>query len=317
MAAERSSAAIPTSRSSSSRSSRCATTSPSSAACATRAGESGGPHGIIEETWLNCVQPAAAQARTPASASRPTRSRRRISAKDVTLPSLELCGEPGGMISFRTPDQPLPMESNPRKVFFVMFGQGDTKEERQAILEHDHEPARLREGVDGEPEPQARRGRPREGRATTWIRCARSSSACRSSRSNAVARESSRRAARSAGRFRRAARHAVRDVRARVADEPHERRHDEDGRRGEHADVPEPGRPRGVPPDVALGRIPGPHRQPAQDPELPHRGVREVRAAARGYAGRQRHRCSITRSSCSAATWRTATRTTTIRCRRR
>jgi hypothetical protein len=38
------------------------------------------------------------------------------------------------MISFRTPDQPLPMENNPRKVFFGMFGQGDTQEERQAIL---------------------------------------------------------------------------------------------------------------------------------------------------------------------------------------
>jgi hypothetical protein len=38
------------------------------------------------------------------------------------------------MISFRTPEQPLPMESNPRKVFFGMFGQGDTQEERKAIL---------------------------------------------------------------------------------------------------------------------------------------------------------------------------------------
>ena len=38
------------------------------------------------------------------------------------------------MISFRTPEQPLPMESNPRKVFYGMFGQGDTNEERQAIL---------------------------------------------------------------------------------------------------------------------------------------------------------------------------------------
>jgi hypothetical protein len=38
------------------------------------------------------------------------------------------------MISFRTPDQPLPMESNPRKAFYGMFGQGDTNEERKAIL---------------------------------------------------------------------------------------------------------------------------------------------------------------------------------------
>ena len=32
------------------------------------------------------------------------------------------------------PTQPLPMESNPRKVFYTMFGQGDTKKERTAIL---------------------------------------------------------------------------------------------------------------------------------------------------------------------------------------
>ena len=31
-------------------------------------------------------------------------------------------------------DQPLPMEGNPRKVFISMFGQGQTKAERQAIL---------------------------------------------------------------------------------------------------------------------------------------------------------------------------------------
>ena len=47
---------------------------------------------------------------------------------------MEICGEPGGMISFRTPDQPLPMEGNPRKVFVSMFGQGQTNEERQANL---------------------------------------------------------------------------------------------------------------------------------------------------------------------------------------
>src|SRR5213076_2755920 len=54
--------------------------------------------------------------------------------KNTTLPSMELCGEPGGNISYRTPNQPLPMESNPRKVFYTMFGQGDTKRERTDIL---------------------------------------------------------------------------------------------------------------------------------------------------------------------------------------
>ncbi len=91
-----------------------------------KGGESASPHGIIEETWLNCVSPRLRNAEDRASASRPTRSPRATCGKDTTLPSLELCGEPGGMISFRTPEQPLPMESNPRKAFYGMFGQGDT-----------------------------------------------------------------------------------------------------------------------------------------------------------------------------------------------
>jgi hypothetical protein len=54
--------------------------------------------------------------------------------QSTPLPSLELCGEPGGAISYRTPQQPLPLEGNPRKVFYTMFGQGDNYEDRIAIL---------------------------------------------------------------------------------------------------------------------------------------------------------------------------------------
>jgi hypothetical protein len=38
-------------------------------------------------------------------------------------------------VAFRTPTQPLPMETNPRKVFYGMFGQGDTADERSSLLE--------------------------------------------------------------------------------------------------------------------------------------------------------------------------------------
>jgi hypothetical protein len=38
-----------------------------------------------------------------------------------------------GTISFRTPNQPLPMETDPRKLFQRLFGQGDTAEERKRI----------------------------------------------------------------------------------------------------------------------------------------------------------------------------------------
>ena len=98
-----------------------------------KGGESSSPHGIIEETWLNCVNPRLRNAKTGVGVTADQIAARHL-GKETSLPSLELCAEPGGMISFRTPNQPLPMENNPRKVFFGMFGQGDTNEERQNIL---------------------------------------------------------------------------------------------------------------------------------------------------------------------------------------
>jgi hypothetical protein len=96
-------------------------------------GESSSPHGIIEETWLNAVSPRRRNAETGVGVTVDQIAGRHV-GKDNPVPSLELCGEPGGVISFRTPEQPLPMEGNPRKVFYSMFGQGDTTKERQAIL---------------------------------------------------------------------------------------------------------------------------------------------------------------------------------------
>src|SRR4029079_6173046 len=98
-----------------------------------KAGEGGVPHGFVEETWLNGVHPRQRNAQTGVGVTADQVAARYLT-KDVTLPSMEICGEPGGMISFRRADQPLPMEGNPRKVFLSMFGQGATKEERQQIL---------------------------------------------------------------------------------------------------------------------------------------------------------------------------------------
>jgi hypothetical protein len=98
-----------------------------------KGGEGGSPHGITEETWLSCVLPRTRNVKTGRGVTVDQIAARRL-GQNTTLPSLELCGEPGGNISYRTPDQPLPMESNPRKVFYTMFGQGDTKEQRSAIL---------------------------------------------------------------------------------------------------------------------------------------------------------------------------------------
>ena len=98
-----------------------------------KAGEGGVPHGYVQETWLNCVHPRQRNAETGVGVTADQIAAKYLQ-KDTTLPSMELCGEPGGMISFRTPDQPLPLEGNPRKVFISMFGQGQTAQERQAIL---------------------------------------------------------------------------------------------------------------------------------------------------------------------------------------
>jgi len=98
-----------------------------------KGGESSSPHGIIEETWLNCVSPRQRNAKTGIGITVDQIAAKHL-GQTTSLPSMELCGEPGGMISFRNANQPLPMESNPRKAFYNMFGQGDTKEEREAIL---------------------------------------------------------------------------------------------------------------------------------------------------------------------------------------
>ncbi len=98
-----------------------------------KGGESGSPHGITQETWLNCVNPRRRNAETGVGVTVDQIAARHL-GQDTPLPSLELCGEPGGIISFRTPEQPLPMEGNPRKVFYAMFGQGDTARQRRAIL---------------------------------------------------------------------------------------------------------------------------------------------------------------------------------------
>lgn len=100
-----------------------------------KGGESSSPHGIIEETWLSCVNPSNRDRRPGglAGVTVDQLAARQLS-KNTALTSLELCGEPGGAISYRTPQQPLPMEGNPRKVFYTMFGQGDTYDQRITIL---------------------------------------------------------------------------------------------------------------------------------------------------------------------------------------
>jgi hypothetical protein len=112
-----------------------------------KGGESGDPHGIMAGTWLSCFGTKGRETGSDLGVSADQLAARHF-GKDTPLSSLEIAGEGGatacgtgavgcgfgGTTAFRTPFQPLPMENNPRKVFYQMFGRGDTAEERAAIL---------------------------------------------------------------------------------------------------------------------------------------------------------------------------------------
>jgi hypothetical protein len=106
-------------------------------------------HSVNPATWLSGAKP---DLESPGANMTPTIDQ--IIAghigQETALPSLELASETtiqvaacstgrGGCyysstLSFRNATSPLPMEFNPRKVFNQLFGEGDTPEERTAIV---------------------------------------------------------------------------------------------------------------------------------------------------------------------------------------
>ena len=92
--------------------------------------------------------------------------------QDTPLPSLEISwrGRCNGLWhrlyrlrvrrypAFRTPTQPLPMENNPRKVFYQMFGKGDTIGGARGDSRRQRQRPGLRDGVHGAVEVTAGRG---------------------------------------------------------------------------------------------------------------------------------------------------------------
>jgi hypothetical protein len=105
----------------------------------------GSVHTLNPATWLSCVRPDT----SAKGASLATTLDQVIAQKigqQTSLPSLELAAETtvqiaagnGGFYSVTTsyaaPNQPLPMEYNPRKVFIQLMGEGDTAAERDALL---------------------------------------------------------------------------------------------------------------------------------------------------------------------------------------
>jgi hypothetical protein len=103
-----------------------------------RATDEAASHGLMEDTWLTGIDPKKVEGSGVANAGV---SIDQLAAaaigQDTPFPSLELKTEPrGGTHCFAGVGQPLPMEYNPRTVFYRLFGPGDTPAQRLEILRH-------------------------------------------------------------------------------------------------------------------------------------------------------------------------------------
>jgi hypothetical protein len=109
----------------------------------------GSVHTLNPATWLSGVRPDSSVAGASMATTLDQVIAQRL-GQETALPSLEVASETtlqvaacgGGVggcyysttLSFRNPTSPLPMEFNPRKVFLQLFGEGDTSQEREAII---------------------------------------------------------------------------------------------------------------------------------------------------------------------------------------
>lgn len=107
----------------------------------------GSVHTLNPATWLSCVRPDT-EAKGASMAITLDQVIARQLGQETTLPSLEVCSETtiqvaacGGAgcyyastLSYAGPNAPLPMEYNPRKVFIQLLGEGDTAQEREALM---------------------------------------------------------------------------------------------------------------------------------------------------------------------------------------
>ena len=242
-------------------------------------GESSNPHGIIESTWLVCKNPDDRSNSTPNAGMSIDQIAAKQIGQDTPLSTLELCGEPGGSVNFRQGGGGLPLENNPRKVFFSMYGQGDSNADRMArlkftgsILDYVHESSKSLAGKLGPV-------RSRAGRRLPGI-----SARSRKPRAEADGQgrqpgQSARCAARRAGRFRRTAGPAVRDDCAGLANRTDAHRIDAPDAGSHDAHLPVGERRRSLPSAVA-----------------PRRGSVQARKAHQG-AGATRPSASTSSSS--------------------
>jgi hypothetical protein len=103
----------------------------------------GSVHTFTPATWLSATRPDTGGPKAH-MATTLDQVIAKVIGQDTPLPSLEVSSETtnqvaaggGGSyttLSFRDADSPLPMESNPRKVFLQLFGEGDNPQERASI----------------------------------------------------------------------------------------------------------------------------------------------------------------------------------------
>jgi hypothetical protein len=118
-----------------------------------RAADTTAVHSLSPTTWLSGVRPKATQGVDAFAGVTADQIAAQAIGQDNPLPSMELATEDhSGLIgscdrdygciymntlSWRTPETPLPMEINPRKVFERMFGQGGSPSERRARIQED------------------------------------------------------------------------------------------------------------------------------------------------------------------------------------
>jgi hypothetical protein len=103
-------------------------------------------HALSPGTWLSCMRPAISQEAHGGTTIDQIAAQQ--IGQDTPLPSLEVATDVrggggfcdrdygcsyAGTISFRTPTTPLPMETDPRKLFIRLFGQGDNAAERTRL----------------------------------------------------------------------------------------------------------------------------------------------------------------------------------------
>lgn len=112
-------------------------------------GESSAVHALVPATWLSCVHPK--ETLEPYMGTTVDQIAAKHIGQDTPWPSLETATAQGqgtgsachrgygctytSTLSFADPETPLPIESNPRRLFLRLFGQGDTAAERRFLAE--------------------------------------------------------------------------------------------------------------------------------------------------------------------------------------